>query len=140
MASLKAKLFAAAKVNAGLTALLGTTPFRWFDTQLPQQAAFPAVVVYNVSNPRDYVLTGQMSTSKTRVQFTVYGTGNDSQNADAVVSALQAFLLGFNAYGLPNLPANDNQIVGDRDGGIAATQPLTYQRFVDVMILNDELT
>lgn len=137
--SLKAKLFAAAKIDAGLQALLGTNPFRWYDTQLNQQATFPAIVVFIVDNPREYVTTGQMSTSKTRVQFTIYGTGNDSQEADAVVNALQAFLLGFNAYSSRSLPANDNQIVGDRDGGIADTQPLTYQRFVDAMILNDEL-
>jgi hypothetical protein len=138
MPSLKAKLFTAASANAGLQALLGTNPFRWYDSQLNQSSAFPAVVVFIVSNPRDYVITGQMSTSWARVQFTVYGTGNDSQNADAVVNALQAFLLGFNAYGL-NPPANANTIVGDRDFGIAATQPLTYQRVLDVMILNDEL-
>ncbi len=136
--SLKAKLYAAASVDAGLQALLGTAPFRWFDTQLPQTAAFPAIVVFIVSDPRTYVLNGQMSTRFVRVQFSVYGTGNDSENASAVVNALASFLRGFNAYGVPNLPANANTIVGDRDGGIAATQPLTYQRFVDAMVFNDE--
>lgn len=138
MASLKAKLFAAASANAGLQALLGTNPFRWHDTQLPQQDAFPAVVVLIVSNPADYVFTGRTPTSWSRVQFTVYGTGNDSENASLVVNALQDFLVTFNAYSPRTLPANANRIVNDKDGGIADTQPLTYQRFVDVMILNDE--
>lgn len=138
MASLKAKLFAAASEDAGLQALLGTSPFRWFDTQLPQQAEFPAVVAFIVSNPADYVITGRMSTSWARVQLTVYGTGNDSENASLVVNALQDFLATFNAIGVPELPVYPNRIVGDRDGGVAQTQPLTYQRFVDVQILNDE--
>lgn len=136
--TLKAKLFAAASVNAELQALLGTSPFRWWDSQLLQSSAFPAVVVFIVSNPADYVLGGRMSTSWVRVQFTVYGTGNDSENASAVVSALQDFLATFNAIGVPNLPVYPNRIVNDRDGGVAATQPLTYTRTLDVMVLNDE--
>lgn len=138
MASIKSKLFAAASIDAGLQALLGTNPFRWFDQQLPQGAAFPALTVTVVSNPRTYVFNGQLSTSFVRVQFSVYGTGNNSQNAEAVVGALASFLRGFNAYGIPNLPANANTIVADRDGGIAQTQPLTYQRFVDAMIFDNE--
>jgi hypothetical protein len=138
MATLKAKLFAAASVNAELQALLGTNPFRWWDSQLNQASAFPAVVVYIVSAPRTYVVNGRLSTYFARVQFTVYGTGNDSQNADAVVEALLDFLKGFNPIGVSNLPAYPNTVVGDRDGGIAQTQPLTYQRFIDAMIFNDE--
>lgn len=136
--TLKAKLFAAASANTELQALLGTSPFRWYDTQLVQSTAFPAVVVFIVSNPPDYVVTGRMSTSWARVQLTVYGTGNDSENASAVVAALKDFLATFNAIGVDNLPVYPNRIVNDRDGGIAQTQPLTYTRTLDVMILNDE--
>lgn len=136
--TLKDKLFAAASVNTGLLALLGTSPFRWFDIRLPQQATFPAVVVFVVSDPRTYVANGRLSTSDTRVQFTVYGTGNNSENASAVVTALADFFATFNAIGIPGLPVYPNRIVGDREGGVAQTQPLTYQRFVDVMIFNDE--
>ena len=141
MATLKAKLYTAASANAGLTALLGTPP-SWFDTQLPQQPSppptFPAVVVYIVSAPKTYVLGGRLSTYFARVQFTIYGTGNDSQNASAVVAALEDFLATFNPIGVSGLPVYPNTIVSDRDGGIAQTQPLTYQRFLDVMIFNDE--
>lgn len=136
---LKVKLFNAASANAGLQALLGASPFRWYDTQLPQTAAFPAVVVFQVSDPRDYEVRGQMSTSWNRIQFTVYGTGNDSTEASAVVAALLNFLRGFFAYSAGSTATQSaNKVVSDRDGGIAQTQPLTYQRFVDVMILNDE--
>ena len=136
---LKIKLFNAAASNAGLQALLGTSPFRWYDTQLPQTATFPCVVVFQVSDPRNYEVRGQMSTSWSRLQFTVFGTGNDSTNASAVVDALLAFLRGFFAYNAgANATQAANNVVSDRDGGIAQTQPLTYQRFVDAMILNDE--
>jgi hypothetical protein len=138
MASLKAKLFTAASADTGLQALLGTSPFRWSDQQKQQPFPAPSIAVCIVSNPRAYVMGGQLSTSWTRVQFTVYGTGNDSENADAVVNALATFLRGFNGYSTRDLPAFDNRIVNDRDGGIADTDPLTYQRFVDVMIFNDE--
>ncbi len=143
MATLKAKLYTAASAFPGLTALLGSPP-SWFDVQLPQQPnpppTFPAVVVFIVSQPRVYATTGRLSTYFSRVQFTVYGTGNDSQNADAVVEALLDFLKGFNAIGVSNLTAYPNTVVGDRDGGIAQTQPLTYQRFIDAMVFNDENT
>src|ERR1017187_4341686 len=108
--SLKAKLFAQASVNAGLQALLGTSPFRWYDSQLNQSSVFPAVVVLIVSNPPEYVMGGRLSTSWARVQFTVYGTGSDSQNASAVVNALQDFLAVFNAYSSRSLPAYANRI------------------------------
>lgn len=139
---LKAKLYTAAAVWPALTALLGSPP-AWYDVQLPQApqppANFPCIVAFLVSNPRVYVVTGRMATSFVRVQFTIYGTGNDSTEADAVAQALFSFLDNFNAVGLPNSPANSNDVVGDRDFGIAATQPLTYMRVIDAMIFNSEL-
>ncbi len=143
--SLKAKLFAQASVDAGLQALLlssgSPAVFRWFDQSLPQGYAgpgkFPAVAVSVVSNPADYAVTGKLPTSWARVQFTIYGTGADSENAELVADALAAFLEGFNGTGLNGLVARPNQIVGDRDGGIANTQPPTFQRFVDVRIFSN---
>lgn len=143
--SLKAKLFAAASQDAGLQALLlsNDSPpvFRWFDQQLPQGYAgpgkFPCVVVSTVSNPADYVVTGRMPTSWSRMQFTIYGTGNDSENAGLVVNAIAAFLDTFDGVGKPGLVAYPNNIVGDRDGGIAETKPPTFQRFLDVRIFSN---
>ena len=138
MANLKVKLFAAASANAGLQALLGTNPFRWTDIQLPQQSAFPAVTVNIISNPRMYATTGRMQTSITRVQFSIFGAGPDSTNADAVAAALLAFLDGFNAAGMSGLPANSNQVVGDRDAGFVQTAPMTYLRIIDCVIFQNE--
>jgi hypothetical protein len=141
MASLKAKLFAAASANSGLVALLksGTGPFRWWDTQCQQQYGFPAVVVRTVSNPNTYTVLGALPTSFARVQFTVFGTGNDSENANAVVNALKSFLATFSAGEALSVPAYPNLVVGDRDFGIAQTDPLTFQRIIDVQIFNNDL-
>lgn len=138
--SLKSKLFAAAVLDAGLFALLGSAAgFRWYDTQLKQGTTFPAITVREISNPEDYVVTGRLPTSWARYQFTIYGTGNDSENANTVRNALATFLDTFNAIGIAGLVTYPNLIVGDRDGGIAQTQPLTYQRFVDVRIFSNSL-
>jgi hypothetical protein len=141
MASIKVKLFTQASQFTGLKTLLGTTPanFRWFDVQLPQsQATFPAVVVNQIGAPPMYVANGRLSTYFARMQLTVYGTGNDSENATTVVQALKDFFKVFNATAVASAPAFPNRILQDKDGGIAATQPLTYQRFIDVMVFNDE--
>lgn len=136
--SLKAKLFAAAELDAGLAALLGSAPFRWYDVQLRQGSAFPAVEVLLVSNPRTYVMAGRMPTGWARVQFTIFGLGPSSENADAVAQALVNFLGTFNAIGIPGLAVYPCQLVGDRDAGQAATQPLTYMRILDAMIFSND--
>lgn len=140
---LKAKLIAAMNAYTPLTDLIGSPASAW-DTQLPQfpqpPNLFPAIVLFQVSNPPTYIVTGRMSTSFARIQFTIYGTGNDSTNADAVAQALYSFLDNFNAAGIANAPANPSTVVMDRDAGIAQTQPLTYQRIIDASIFNNDLT
>lgn len=139
--SLKARLYAAALVDAGLLALLASgspAVLRWYDQQLPQGATFPAMVVQQISNPRTYVTTGRMPTGFSRMQFRIFGTGNDSQNASAVVAALANFLDGFNGSGIAGLAQYSNIIVADRDAGLANTQPLTFQRIVDAMIFSND--
>ncbi len=140
MASLKAKLFTSASADAGLRGLLLNGPtFQWGDVQLPQQwdlANHSAVTVFLVSNPKDYTAAGPMFTSWTRVQFTIFGHGNDSENANAVADALFAWLRTIATLTLDGTP--NNYVVADRDFGIAHTQPLTYQRIIDVQMLVDE--
>lgn len=136
--TLKAALFDQARHDAGLAALLASgspSIFRWYDTQLPQKGAkFPAITVTQTSNPAEYVAGGRMPTSYVSVLFRIYGTGNDSQNADAVATALAAFLDTFNGSGIEGLAAYSNHITSDRDGGIAQTDPLTYQRLIGARI------
>lgn len=137
--SLKAKLFAAAILNPGLLFYLGggsPLVMRWFDQTLPQYgtATFPAIVVTAFPGAQTYATSGRLPTSWARVQFTVYGTGTDSQNADAIVEALTSFLDTFNGDGITNRSQSPNYVSNDRDMGIAQTQPLTYMRVVDARI------
>ncbi len=141
--SLKARLLTGAMAFPALAALLASSPsplvLRWFDTQLPQGARFPCVVVQQISNPRTYAVTGRLPTGFTRMQFTVYGAGNDSQNANDVVTALVAFLDQWDGgSGIVGLPAYSNIIVGDKDAGVANTQPLTYTRIIDAQIFSSD--
>lgn len=134
MSSLKARLYSAASVDAGLVALLGSSPFRWFDQRLPQGRSFPAVVVEMVSDPGDYVASGKMPTGWVRCQFRIYGSGNDSENANTVARALTSFLNTFDGPGIPGLATYPNLITNDMDMGIAQTDPLTFMRLVDVRL------
>ncbi len=140
--TLKARLYSAARLDAGLTALLGTgspVVLRWFDTQLPQATTFPAVLVQMISNNRTYAVSGRLPTGFSRMQFNVFGTGTDSQEADQVVTALAKFLDGFSGgTGVTGKSQYSNLIVADRDAGVAQTQPLTYQRILDVMCFSDD--
>ena len=144
--SLKARLRAAASADAGLQAVLtsGST-FQWADQQLKQQwniTTCSAVVVFIVSNPRDYVTAeGQMVTSWSRVQFTVFGYGDDSTAAEAVVEALLQFLFTFNASQASGTSPGFTTpciVLNDRDSGFVQTDPMTYQRILDVKIFSND--
>lgn len=135
--TLKARIWAGASAYAPLVALLGSSPFRMFDQRLPQGVTFPAIVMENVSKPRDYVASGQMPTSFNRMQFRIYGTGNDSENAALVGDTLIAFFATFDGPGTGS-PTQPNYVVGDRDMGIADTDPMTYMRLIDIRIFSNE--
>jgi hypothetical protein len=137
MSSLKQKLFAAALLNPGLVYLLGggsPLVMRWFDVQFPQYSTFPAVVVTQVSDMPQRATSGRMPTRWARAQFEIYGTGTDSQNADAIVSALESFFDTFSGDGVTGRTSCPNYMASNIDFGIAATQPLTYMRKVDFRI------
>ncbi len=139
MPSLKEKLFAAAQLDAGLAVvLLNGSTLQWADIQIPQSwnlTSKSALAVQLISDPTSYVSAGPLATSWSRVQFSIFGHGNDSSNADAVAAALFAFMGSFNAGAVPNQSANYK--VGDRDAGLTQTQPVTYMRIVDYMVWND---
>jgi hypothetical protein len=137
MATLEAKLFAAALATPALTALLGTNPFRWYNLQLTQGSAMPAVVVFQVSDPASYAFTGKLPTSAKRMQFTIWG--DSAEKAQAVEAALTTFLGGFTAYGIPGLVSYANYVVNVRAGMYTQTQPARYLRILDAMILNNDL-
>jgi hypothetical protein len=141
MARLEAKLRTAALAYSPLATLLGNggnpNLFRWYETQLVEGSAFPAVVATLVSDPKDYCFTHRMSTSFTRMQFTIWDT--DPSNASLVADTLANFLDQFNAYGISGLSVNANFIVNSRATIYPETQPPVFQRIVDAKIFNDDL-
>ncbi len=136
---LKEKLVAAAKLDAGLQAVLQDgSVFQWASIQLPQSwnlTSKSALAVQLISDPTQYATAGPLATSWSRVQFSIFGYGNDSSHADAVADALFAFMGSFNAGAIAGQAANYK--VGDRDAGLTQTQPVLYMRIVDYMVWND---
>lgn len=136
--TLLAKLRTAAATDPVLGPLLGTSPFRWYDQQLVQGTAFPAVAAFVVSTIDQYVVNGLLISAQYRVQFNAFDP--DPQVSRQVASAIRSFLVTFNAYNsLGNTGAmQPNRIVNRRDGGIAQTAPLTAMQIMDAMIWNNE--
>jgi hypothetical protein len=137
--SLEVKLRTAASVYGPLTALLGTSPFRWYDTQLLQGTTFPAVVVQLISNAPTYALPGALTASFARVQLTVWDT--DAERARAVEAAIAAFLAAtnFGPYSSP-VTVFANYILNTRQSLYPQTQPPQFQRILDCKIFNDDTT
>lgn len=136
MTDLKSLLRTQASAFGGLTALLGTTPFRWWDTTLQQGSAYPAIVVTMVSNPRNYVLMGRLPTGWSRVQFTIWDT--DTLRASTVENALLAFFDVFNAVGPANLPSYPVEVVNDRETTVPEPEPKRFLRILDAMIFSND--
>jgi hypothetical protein len=128
------KLAEAAEVYAPLTALLGTAPFRWWNKQLVEGSAYPAITAMKVSGvPMFYNVGGRGPTTVYRVQFTIW-EGLTPDDTDAVLQALRTFLDTFSA--VENTGQFPNQIVMERDGFYAQTQPGIFQTLVDALIYN----
>jgi hypothetical protein len=135
MASLESKLLAAAQGYAPLTALIGADAANWWDTQLDQDSGFPAVVAFQVSNPKIRGFGGVSPTSWKRMQFTIWAASGEQ--ARAVEAVMYGFLAQFNGYGIANLPANASAVIDVRSGLYAETQPPKYLRIMDAMIFDN---
>lgn len=137
MTTLEAKLRTAAAADTALTALLGTTPFRWYDTQLNETVnVFPAVVVQLISSSDAYAFNRRLPGGFSRVQFTIWASSGE--NARSVEAELVCFLNQFNAIGVSNLPQYPNTVLNRRSGLYVETAPPMYQRIVDVSIFDNE--
>lgn len=126
------RLRAAAFADPTLLALLGTplNRFRWYDRQLVQGSALPAVVVLQVSGSDSYVDAGRLPTSFSRYQLTIWAETQAS--AQAVDDAITAFSSQFNSSGLANLSSYPNYILLRRQGIFAPTDPGKYLQSLDI--------
>src|SRR5262249_4173982 len=137
---LQDRLLAAAEADAGLVALLGSSPFRWFYDSLPQGSTFPAVVAQQISSSNTYVLNSRLATSYTRFQFMIWG-GKYAAGAaarEAVTEALKNFLDGFSGAGIAGLTQQSNYVVLERDFLFVQSDTPIYQKIIDCQIFTDE--
>lgn len=137
MASLEDRIRTAAAADPALAVLLGTSPFRWYDTQLSQGTDFPAVVMQQVSGQDTYVFSGRMPTGFSRYQFVIWDT-NPSRGRDVDV-AVTAFFTTFNGPQLPGVAQcwYGSQIINRRSTLFAKPEPAKYQRILDVSIFSN---
>ena len=114
--------------------------FRWYNAQLIEGSPLPAVTVFSVSNPPTYVFTQRTQTTFSRVQFVIWG-GQGAAGvaaAQAVTYVLYPFFDTLNLVGIPGLAMYNNTIIGDREAVFPQTDPLIYQRVLDVRIFSNE--
>ena len=136
-ASLEALLLSQASAYSPLASLLATAPANpnapaWYDNQLAQGSAYPAIVVTKISQPQSYALTGRMATAQARVQFVIWDT--NPERARVVEQALYQFLDQFNGVGLANLPGYPNEVAGVRQGYSPQPTPPRWTLLIDAMI------
>ena len=135
---IEVKLRNAALATPALTALLGSSPFRWGDTQHVQNDPFPSVEAFQVSAVRPYVFYGRNPLCQYRVQINIWGcffeSGADAANT--VRNAILTFLDTFSA--VSNTAAYPNRIVNERRALYPQTDGAVYQRMLDVMIWSDD--
>ncbi len=143
MPSLEARIRTAALAFSPLATLLGydgldPSSMRWYDTQLRPGKVFPALVLTLVSDPETYTFNRRLATSFARIQFDIWD--HDPENSFTVQEQLAAFLDQLNLYGVTGLVQNANQIVGKRKVNFPDRNPPEWQRIVDALIFNNDLT
>ncbi len=142
--SLDVKLRTAAALDATLSSLLGSSPFRWYGPQAPQgpqppaNIQYPLVEVSQVSEIPQYSTHAQLVNSQYRMQFTIWDI--DLESVRTVKRAIISFLNTFNAYSVSSAaPLQPNRVVNARLGkSQPQTAPITWWMTIDVMIWNNE--
>ena len=139
------KLRTLAAANSSLTALFGTSPFRWYDVNLPQNQALPNVVVQRISTARiqaQDTLLGVGQFAKIRFQFTCRGQGSNQptfEAARAIGAAVIQFLGTVNlTSGANSLPPRPAYVLGERVGLDYNANPPVPLYLVDAAVWNQE--
>lgn len=136
----ESKLRTLAAANAGLQAIFGTNPFRYFDTQLPQNQAYPSMVVWRVSTAIDTLMdSGYSKFTQPRLQFDIRHP--DPEAARAAASAVIAFLNTVDlavSGGVVNGRQAPCFVLNQRTGLDYALQPPVSIQTLDVRVYNFE--
>jgi hypothetical protein len=125
---------------ASLLTVAGT--LNWYDTQLPQTATFPAIVMQQITGPKTYTFLARLATVWARYQFTIWGGqfSAGSEMRDTLARVLPQFLDQVNLIGIAGLQQYPNFIVGDRDSVFPQTDGPIFQKIMDAMIFSNELS
>jgi hypothetical protein len=136
------KLRTLAAADPTLAGLLGS-PFRWYEAQLMQGSALPAVTVQRISTARRYSHSGLGNISEIRFQFTI--RDRSAETARQVAAAIIAFLgtadLASNAqFGSPVTTPRQfpNFVLNERAGMDPELQPPVFVEIIDARIFNRE--
>jgi hypothetical protein len=137
MPSLEARLRSAAMVNSTLATLLGTTPFRWYDSTLQQGTAFPAVVVQQIFGGDIYTWAGRNPTGFSRYQFAIWDT--DPERGRLVDDAMSDFFTTFNGPQISGVPLcwYGAQVVLRLSKVFSLPEPVLHQRILQVSIFSN---
>jgi hypothetical protein len=130
------KLRTAAAANVPLQGYLGTAPFRWFDTQLPQNQmpSGTCVRVQRVSTVRPYSFAGIQNVSWPRFQIDVLDP--DPELGRTVAKAIIQF---FKTAAFGNISGQAaNFVLNQREGMDFQLQPPVFVHSIDVRIFNLE--
>jgi hypothetical protein len=140
--TLEIKIRAAAAGYAPLAALIGSgSPLvlRWYDRQLVQGSAYPAVVALTVTNPPTYTVNARCKTSTALCQYTVWGGTGDAgtQAAEAVSAALNLFFDQLDLVGNGRQIQQNNIVIANREAAYVQATTLIYQRVLEVRVFSD---
>lgn len=137
--TLEVKLRTAAAADAALQALLGTTPFRWFDTQLPQkEKVFPQVTAQRISTvPFNSFVDPIGNVSRNRVQIRVYANdaagGDTSRDAADVIKQFMRTFSATTGTQYANALLNQQSAIEQPEA-----QPPYFVQVMDFNIFNQE--
>lgn len=134
------KLRTLAAADAGLQAVFGTAPFRWFDTQLPQNQPYPSAVVWRVSTAINYLMNvGGVNITEPRLQIDI--RHQDPELARTAAKAVIAFLGTVNlavAGGVVNGRQAPCFVLNQRTALDFQLQPPVSVQTLDVRVMNLE--
>lgn len=115
--SAEAALEARAIAYAGLTALIGTTPTRFYPNTLPQAGTLPAVVYQRLPGQRVRAMTADTGLVRARFWVHVYATTYASAKAVAaqVIAAFNRYSGTSGSTVVQNIEVDDGQDSYDPD-------------------------
>lgn len=98
MATLEAGLVTYLKTVGAVTALIGSSPMRFWPLQLPDQWVSRAAVYRRVSTVRERDLSGETGRARVRLQIDCYAhrdQGHELSDAKALAAAIRAAVVDY---------------------------------------------